>query len=133
MPTISEFESESLSDLAAAFRARSKAVSYLTSSWSISREQADDESERMNVDAKHFHDDIRLSVWADRVVWFRLCRGPAKNGWKFMLSFDGDATSVTDAEIVEQFVASCSRGACNSLLAIWSNVSPNVERSEPTT
>ena len=130
MPTFSDFESELLTDLTAAFRARSKAVTYRTSSWGVSREKSE-QLERMNVDAKHFNDALRLSVWSDGVVWFRKCRGPAKNGWKFLLSFHGDMSSVTPAAIVEQFIESRLAGTASDLLSIWANVSPVVECSEP--
>ena len=130
MPTFSDFQSELLTELTAAFRSRSKAVTYYTSDWNISREASG--PERMNVDAKHFNDDLRLSVWSHGVIWFRKCRGPAKNkGWKFMLSFHGDASSVTPSEIVDQFIASFLSGSPADHLAIWDNVSPVVERSEP--
>ena len=130
MPTFSDFESDSLTELTAEFRSRSKAVTYYTSDWNISRETSEDDPERLNVDAKHFNDNLRLSVWSDRVVWFRKCRGPAKNGWKFMLSFHGDASSVTSSAIVDQFIASFLNGSLSEHLAIWANESPVIERSE---
>ena len=121
MPTFSDFESESLTELVKAFRSRSKAVTYYSSDWNISRESSEEDPERLNVDAKHFNNDLRLSVWSDHVVWFRKCRGPAKNGWKFMLSFHGDASSVTPSAIVDLFIAS-----------FWMDRSVTTSRSGPT-
>lgn len=129
MPAFPEFDDDSLTALTNAFRVRSKAITYHASGWTITLETSNGELERMNVDANGHHGDIRLSVWADRVVWFRLCRGRAKNGWDFMLSFNGDASDISPDTIVEQFVASI---ASDDHLSIWRNVSPAVERSVPS-
>lgn len=129
MPAFPDFDDESLTALTGAFRSRSKAISYHASGWTITRDKTGDEHERMNVDANGRHGDLRISIWADRAVWFRLCRGRAKNGWDFMLSFHGDTSDVTPDMIVDQFVASCTTP---DYLSIWKNVSPVVERSEPS-
>ena len=47
-----------------------------------------------------------------------------------MLSFHGDASSVTSSAIVDQFIASFLNGSLSEHLAIWANVSPVIERSE---
>ena len=120
------FDADTLNGLAAAFRARSKAITYHAAEWTVTR---DDETqlERLNIDADGHHGKLRLSVWTDGVLWFRLCRGRAKNGWEFMLSFHGDRKDLDAATIVEQFIDSMTS---DEILAIWHNVSPVVERSE---
>ena len=128
MPAFPQFDADSLTAFAEALRARSKAITYHAADWTVSRETEAD-SERLNVDADGHHGNLRLSVWADGVLWFRLCRVRAKNGWDFMLSFHGNLADLDAEMIVEQFIASMTQNS-DSLLSAWGNVSPVVERSE---
>lgn len=126
MPAFPQFDANTLAAITDAFRARSKAITYHAPKWSITRD-SDADSECMTVDAGGHHGNLRLSVWADGVLWFRLCRGRAKNGWEFMLSFHGDLNDLDAHVIVEQFISSMTS---DSHLTVWDNVSPAVERSE---
>jgi len=81
----------------------------------------------MNVDADGHHGQLRLAVWADGGLYFRLCRGRAKNGWDFMLSFHGDRSDTDAQTLVEHFISSMTS---HSHLTHWADVSPLVERSE---
>jgi|GEM_PF-2527660 len=128
MSAFPEFDADSLSVLALAFRVRSKAISYHAPEWKISRE-VETEFERLNVDASGYHGELRLSVWADSLVWFRLCRGRAKDGWDFMLAFHGDRTDLNAENIVEQYISSMTSHT-DTLLEAWQGVNPVVERHE---
>jgi len=118
---------ETLNALERAFRARSAAITHHAPGWKITREHTNSEPLRLNVDADGLHRSLRLSVWADRVLWFRICCGRAKNGWDFLLTFHGDASRAADEELVEQFIASLSTGGLLNMCEIWKNVSPVVE------
>ena len=128
MPAFPQFDTDALTTLTDAFRARSKAITYHAPDWTISRELEND-SERFNVDADGHHGKLRLSVWADGVMYFRLCIGRAKNGWDFMLSFHGARGDLDARTIVEQFLASMTSHT-DTLLSTWDNIGPVVERSE---
>ena len=129
MQSYPDFDDDGLAALTDAFRTRSKAITKHAAGWAITRERADGESERLNIDADGAHGQLRLSIWADNVIWFRLCRGRPKNGWEFMLSFHGSIDGLDSATVVEQFIASFHFG---DHLSTWRNVSPIVERSEPS-
>lgn len=126
MPAFPQFDADTLTALTDAFRARSKAITYHAPNWTISREP-DTDVERLNVDAEGHHGNLRLSVWSDGGLFFRICRGRAKKGWAFMLSFHGDRAGLDAQTIVEQFISSMTS---DTHLTNWSNVSPEIERSE---
>lgn len=128
MPAFPQFDANTLVTLTDAFRTRSKAITYHAPNWTISRDDETD-SERFNVDADGHHGKLRLSIWSDGVMWMRLCRGRAKNGWDFMLSFHGDRNDLDAQTIVEQFIASMTSHS-DTLLSTWGNVAPVIERSE---
>ena len=119
MATVPEFDDPGLGAIGGAFQARSKAITYHAKHWTLSREA--DEHERLNIDADGFHGQLRFSIWADRVVWFRLCRGTAKNGWDFLLAFNGDASGVAIDELVENLIASMTSSE-TQLLHTWRDV-----------
>lgn len=123
-----DFDDAGLAAIASAFVSRSKAISYHAKGWSLSRDMED--SERLNFDADGFHGKLRISIWPDRVIWFRLCRGTTKSGWDFLLTFSGDATEVTSDELIETAIASMTTDT-SQLIEIWRDVSPAIERSEP--
>ena len=129
MTTVPDFDDSGLGEIANAFLSHSKAIKYHAKDWSFSRELTEDESERLNVDADGFHGQLRLSIWPDRVLWFRLCKGRAKNGWDFLLTFQGDASQLTPDQLVEQLISSMAADRSN-LLTIWQNVAPEIECSE---
>ncbi len=130
MTTFPQFNAASLATLAEAFRRRSKAITYQAPNWTISRE-IENESERFDVDADGIHGQLRLSVWADGALWFRLCRGRAKNGWDFMLSFHGDRGDLAVQTVVEQYIASMTSHT-DTLLMRWQNVDPAVHHNGPS-
>lgn len=130
MPTAPEFSDEGLAEIAAAFLSRSKAITYHARGWSISRDHQ--ELERMNIDADGFHGKLRLSVWPNREIWFRLCCGRAKDGWDFLLTFNAWADMITNEELVETFISTMANDP-NESLGLWKNVSPVIERVEPST
>ena len=86
----------------------------------------------LNLDADGFHGQLRLSIWADRAMWFRLCRGRAKNGWDFMLSFRGNVGAVSPEQLVEQLISSFTVNP-SDLVTVWQIVGPEVERTESKT
>lgn len=125
-------DDEWLSGVVDSFRARSKAISYRTrgNGWTITREIEPGDSERLNIDLVYVdNDDTRLSIWSDRSMWLRVCRGTAKNGWDFILSFNGSAASISPTELVEQLIESFG-GDESWILSIWKNVGPQIVRSE---
>ena len=134
MPEFPECNNEWLSEVVRALRSRSKTISYRTrgrpGGWTVTREIAADDLERVNVDLDYMsNDQTRLSIWADDLMWFRVCRGTANDGWNFMLSFSGTTAPISATQLVEQLISSL--GADESeLLAIWQNVQPQVERLE---
>ena len=129
MPEFPQFDAEYLGTLTDSFRSRSKAITGHAKGWTISRE-IDGEYERFIVDADGFHGQLRLSVYNDGSLWLRLCRGRPKNGWKFLLTFHGNRGNLETETIVEQFINSMAYDTADTLLLIWGNVDPVVERSE---
>jgi len=128
MPTFPQFESDFLVALTDAFRSRSKAITGHAKGWTISRE-IDGEYEQFIIDADGHHGQLRLSVYNDGELWFRLCRGRPKNGWNFLLTFHGKCSNLEAETTVEQFINSMTHNT-ETLLTTWKNVGPVVERSE---
>lgn len=130
MPAFPACASDCLRAIVDALRARSKGITYHAPGWTCSCElPSDDCPERLNVDVDALARQMRLSVWADGVMWFRVCRGRGKDGWDLMLAFHGDCTSVSPGELVDLLKASLA-SAETELLNLWRAVSPQVERSE---
>lgn len=129
-----QFDVQYLAAVVAALRARSRGITYHCPGWTCTREiEQEDSSERLNVDLVDiFEAQWRLSVWSDQSMWFRVCRGSAKNGWDFILSFHGDCKSVPPEQIVDLLKESLAMPSYD-LLDIWRSVRPQVERSESKT
>ncbi len=90
------FDAPLLQGVAMAFARRRKALAY-HSSLTCKRELSESTSgviERLNLDLRS--DNLRLSIWADGVMWIRLCcLAPGRNaGWAFMDHFYEDARAV---------------------------------------
>ncbi len=123
-----------LVEIVEALRARSKAISYRARGrgWSVTLEFESDGTERLNIDIRCMSDEqTRLSIWDDNLMWFRSCRGTAKNGWDFMLTFSGTTVAIDAAEVVECLISSLGMGKAR-ILAIWQQAQPEVERFEAT-
>lgn len=116
-----EFDSALLRDIADAFRLRRKALRY-RAGLSCEREfteTTEGASERLNIDLRD--DRIRLSVWEDGILWFRVCvSGTGRNsGWAFLDSFHGDVQDVSPRTLV---------GMVEATLAIGFGADPPAER-----
>jgi hypothetical protein len=93
-----------LQEVARAFLRRRKALRYqagLTCGREFS-ETPQGSMERLNLDLRQGPADLRLSLWADGVLFLRLCvKGPGRNsGWAFLDSFHGDVQDVSAAALV---------------------------------
>ena len=130
--TVPDFHDSELAKVAVFLCSRSKAITYHDLDWTITRDVAGDEPERLNVDVNGHHGQLRLSIWADRVLWFRLCKRRSKSGWEFILSFHGDTSQVTPEQLVEELVCSMTADP-EDLLTVWEIVSPEIERYELNT
>jgi hypothetical protein len=132
MPDFPSFKNEMLSGVVQALRERSKAISYQSrgSGWTVSCEIEADGSERIDLDIAVIGNcKTRLSMWSDNTLWYRACRGTAKNGWDFLLTFYGTTNSISSDTVVDQLI--CSLVADESeLLRIWENVEPEIECHE---
>jgi hypothetical protein len=101
------FDAPLLGEVAAALLRRRKAIQYkarLACEREFS-ETAEGAFERLNLDVNLSGGPLRLSVWADGVMWFSMCvRGKGRNsGWSFKDSFYGDIRDVSAATIVGMF------------------------------
>ena len=132
MMTVPDFHDSELANVVDSLCSRSKAITYHDSDWTITRDVAGDEPERLNIEINGAHGQLRLSIWADRVLWFRLCSGRARGGWDFILSFHGDTSQVTPEQLVEELVCSMTADPAD-LLTVWQSVSPEIERYELNT
>jgi hypothetical protein len=125
------FEAPVLQNVAAAFRRRRKAIAYQTS-LSCDREFSESAAgaiERLNLDA----DPLRLSVWADGVVWVSVCvRGAGRNaGWAFKDGFHGSALDLSAETLVGMVEATLSLQfgteqdrEREQLRAVWARIAP---------
>ena len=98
------FEAPLLQEVAAAFLRRRKALrckAGLTCEREFS-ETSDSAVERLDLDLRPGQGDLRLSVWADGVLWVRLCvKALGRNsGWAFLDCFHGDVQDVSAATLV---------------------------------
>jgi hypothetical protein len=133
------FDSTELQEVATAFLRRRKALGYhaeLSCDQEFS-ETAGGASERFNLDLRDGFGDLRLSVWQDGVMWFRLCvRGSGTNSsWAFMDCFHGsvqDVSAETLVAMIEATIAEPFRPGSSDPLAyrerlrmIWRRVQPS--------
>jgi hypothetical protein len=131
------FDSPLLTEIAAAFLGRRKAIAYKTrtsSDLSCTREFSETQTgthERLNLDIRGGH--LRLSVWADASLWLSVCvRAAGRNaGWGFQDAFHGDAGDASAATLVSMIEATLelSLGTDQAaereqLRAVWSRVHP---------
>lgn len=132
------FDSPLLRELAVAFARRRKGIRY-RAGWSCGREfheTAEGTVERFDLDLCPGGGHLRLSVWADGELWFRLCvTGPGRNaGWAFMDWFHGSAEDLSpvalvgmiEATLAESFRPGESDPAAyrERLRTIWARVRP---------
>jgi hypothetical protein len=102
------FDASLLQGVAAAFLRRRKAIAYqagLSCGREFSESAAGGAIERLNLDIPDVN--LRLSVWADGVMWFRICvpgLGP-NAGWAFKDRFHGDVGDVSAEALVEMVEA----------------------------
>lgn len=131
------FDSPLLLEIAAAVLRRRKAIAYNTRAsggLSCTREFSETEAgtfERLNVDIWGWH--LRLSVWADGVLWLSLCvLAAGRNaGWAFQDAFHGDAGDVSAATLVTMIESTLAlrlgteqAAEREQLRAVWSRVHP---------
>ena len=136
------FEANLLSEISAAFRLRSKAISYQCrpGSFSIARsiEAAPSATERLNIDAvRYCSTQFRLSVWADGGMWLRLCRPNSTRlgGWAFLVAFHGHMSQILSHDIVALFEqtlvigssATTSSGLRTELMQVWQAMEPRID------
>src|SRR4051812_9061809 len=95
------FDSALLSSILEAVERRGKAIRY-HSSLECSRE-VDRDIERLNIDIKG-DSGVRLSVWADGVLWLGITKPHAgrSGGWDINEQFDGRLGEIHPAELVAQ-------------------------------
>jgi hypothetical protein len=125
------FDAPLLRDVAAAFRLRRKAIAYRVS---VTCQQEFSESavgavERLNLDAGN----LRLSVWADGVLWLGFCvrRHGRGGGWAFKDTFHGDVQDVSAEALVRMVEATLGLplgsdpdSERRTLRAVWARVHP---------
>jgi hypothetical protein len=102
------FDAPGLADLAAAFARRGKAIRYY-GKFSISREvEADDGTERLNVDYASVSSlgiRLRFSAWSSGDWWFLACqrRAGRNAGWLFKHELKGELANRAADAIVKSF------------------------------
>ena len=122
------FEAKSLNSIAKELGRRSKGLKHRVAKWECSREiEAPNDDERLNVDLEiRGGRQVRLSVWADGIMWFRICaRGPS--GWQFLLSFAGDCSGLSPEVVVDTLKESLRAKPVRETLSIWNQVAPEIE------
>lgn len=138
------FTSPLLRAVSEALRARRKSLRHHVRSFTISCEREinpTDPPERVNVDIETPEErptQIRLSVWPDGALWFRVCqRSSATRGWMFMFAFHGQLHGPSCEDLLawlEQSLALVHgprpSDCAQRLLSLWVAVDPVVERQE---
>jgi hypothetical protein len=132
------FDAPLLQDVATAFARRRKAITYSTD-LSCTRESDESDSEvfeRLNFDlgsGRPGESNLRLTVWADGVMWLRLCVGAfGRNaGWAFIDHFHGEARDVSAEALVGMVEATLAlrigddpASERQQLRAIWAPIHP---------
>jgi hypothetical protein len=129
------FDAPLLRDVAAAFLRRRKAIRHkarLACERDFS-ETGEGAVERLNVDLPGGR--LRLSVWADGVMWLSVCvRGKGRNsGWSFKDGFYGDARDVSAATLVGMLEATLGLTFGAGMLAererlrqVWARARPRL-------
>ena len=92
--------------------------------------------ERLNLDIRDGSLQLRMSVWANGLLWLSACvraHGRSK-GWVFQYAFHGDADDVSAATVVTMIEATLrlrleAEPAANreQLQSVWSRVHPEAE------
>ena len=138
------FQSSLLTELVAAFRNRSKAISYHLRSFSVKSSLESGSAgnlERLNIDAHGSSSrELRLSVWADGGIWLRLCKPNSKKmgGWAFLIAFHGHMNQIPPHDMVALFEKSLNIGTSatvssrirSDLLRVWRTVEPCIDETQ---
>lgn len=93
--------SQFIGEIVGAFRKRSKAIKHKVSDWRINI-SFDQGYERLDIDVVHLNEQIRLVVWDDGNMWFRVVQG-TKQGWAVNYSFYAKADENSAANIIATF------------------------------
>lgn len=131
------FDAQLLGDIAAAFIKRRKAIVH-KAVLSCDREFSESAAvvvERLNLDfwVSYARQSLRLSFWADGVMWLGLCvRKPGRNaGWAFKDDFHANVLDVSATALVEMAeitlalrCGSDSVAESRQLREIWARVGP---------